>query len=283
MRTTIVAIGALGIALVYAGITSPPRRRRSLWIVRLEEFTRDAGLRRLTGGRFLAVLVGGWLLLFVLSAGVTTSPTIALTVATASAWLVLTGIRSRRERRRRQRGTVWPDAIAVLIAAVRAGVSLPEACIGLTKRGPEELKDGFHAFTSTYRASGSFDAALVALRTELSDPIGDRVAVALGLANEVGGSDLVRVLRALGDFIREDLRVRKEIEARWSWTVTAARVAAAAPWAVLVMMSTRPEAAQAYDSATGALVLVLGGSATIVGYRLMLRAARLPEEPRLPL
>ena len=283
MRTTIVAIGAFGIALIYAGITSPPHRRRSTWLIRLEEFTRDAGFRRLSGGRFPVALVGGWLLLLVLSAGITTSLSIALTVASASVWLVLAATRSRRERRRRQRGTVWPDAIAVLIAAVRAGISLPEACIGLTTRGPEELKAGFHAFTSTYRASGSFDAALVAMRTELSDPIADRVAVALSLANEVGGSDLVRVLRALGDFIREDVRVRKEIEARWSWTVTAARVAAAAPWAVLMMMSTRPEAARAYDSATGALVLALGGFATIIGYRLMLRAARLPDEPRLPL
>ena len=283
MRSTIVAIGALGIALIYAGITSPPRRRRPVWIIRLEEFTHDAGFRRLSGIRFLGILTAGWLLLLILSAGITTSLSIALTIATASVWLVLTTVRSRREERRRQRGTVWPDAIAVLIAAVRAGVSLPEACIGLTNRGPDELKEGFDAFTSTYRASGSFDAALVALRTELSDPIGDRVAVALGLANEVGGSDLVRVLRALGDFVREDLRVRKEIEARWSWTVTAARVAAAAPWAVLLMMSTRPEAARAYDSATGALVLALGGSATIIGYRLMLRAARLPDEPRLPL
>ena len=91
----------------------------------------------------------------------------------------------------------------------------------------------------------------------------------------------MRVLRTLGNFVREDIRVRKEIEARWSWTVTAARVAAGAPWLVLLLMSTRPEAAIAYNSASGVVVVIAGAAATILGYRLMLRAARLPEDRRL--
>ena len=283
MRSTVVALAALGIVLVYAGITAPPIRHKSVVSAKIEAFAREAGLRRITGPGFLGSIVGLWLLLFFIAAGITTSLMVSGAIATAAIWLPIATIRSRGDKKRRARGVVWPDAIAMLIAAVRAGVSLPEACIGLTERGPIELKDGFSAFTSTYRASGSFAAGLVTLRNELADPVADRVAVALGLAYEVGGTDLVRVLRALGDFIREDLRIRKEIEARWSWTVTAARVAAGAPWVVLLLMSTQPEAATAYDSPTGVFVIALGAAATIVGYRLMLRAARLPDEPRLPL
>jgi len=115
----------------------------------------------------------------------------------------------------------------------------------------------------------------------MADPVADRVVTVLVLAHEVGGTDLVRVLRTLGDFVREDLKVRQEIEARWSWTVTAARVAAAAPWLVLVMMSTRPETATAFSSPSGVLVILMGAAATGLGYALMLRAARLPTERRL--
>ena len=276
-------MAALGIVLVYAGITAPPVRRKSVLSAKVEVFAREAGLRRVTGPRFLVSIIGLWCIFLFVAAGITTSLMVSGAIATAAIWLPIAIIRSRGDKRRRARGVVWPDAIAMLIAAVRAGVSLPEACIGLTVRGPIELKEGFSAFTSTYRASGSFPAGLVTLRNELADPVADRVAVALGLAYEVGGTDLVRVLRALGDFIREDLRIRKEIEARWSWTVTAARVAAGAPWVVLLLMATQPEAATAYDSPTGVLVIGLGAAATIVGYRLMLRAARLPDEPRLPL
>jgi tight adherence protein B len=137
------------------------------------------------------------------------------------------------------------------------------------------------AFAATYRASGSFEASLARLRSEFSDPTADRVAASLSLAAQVGGTDLVRVLRALSDFVRDDLRVRKEVEARWSWTVTAARVAAAAPWLVLLMMALRPEAASTYNTPSGATVIFGGAIATFVGYRLMLRAARLPDERRL--
>lgn len=280
MSIGIASIGALGLVLLYAGLTAKTRRHQSRQNF-VDAIARDAGLR--AKGSTVAFGLGGlWLATLLLSAGLTSSLIVAGSIATAVVWLPLALLRTRADKRQRRFGEAWPDAIATLIAAVRAGVALPEACIDLTKRGPVELAPGFEAFAATYRATGSFAAALHRLREVLADPVADRVAVSLGLAHEVGGSDLVRVLRAVGDFVREDLRVRREIEARWSWTVTAARVAAAAPWLVLLMMSTRPEAADAFDSVTGATVIGAGAVATLVGYRLMLRAARLPQDPRLP-
>ena len=280
MTIAIASMGALGLVLVYAGLTTRPGRKPTRKSV-FDRMARDAGLQ--IKGRTVAIgLSALWATTVFLSAGITSSLIVSGALGTAALWLPLALLRTRADRRRRRFGDAWPDAIATLIAAVRAGVALPEACVGLTKRGPRELAPGFEAFAATYRATGSFAAALHRLREVLSDPVADRVAVSLGLAHEVGGTDLVRVLRAIGDFVREDLRVRKEVEARWSWTVTAARVAAAAPWIVLLMMSTRPEAADAYDSITGATIIAVGAAATLIGYRLMLRAARLPQEPRLP-
>jgi tight adherence protein B len=92
---------------------------------------------------------------------------------------------------------------------------------------------------------------------------------------------LGRVLRTLAAFLREDLAVRKEVEARQSWTVVAARVAAAAPWIVLVLVASRPQGRAAFDSVQGMVVLVGGALATVVGYRMMLALGRLPEEPRV--
>lgn len=280
MTVAIASLGALGLVFIYAGLTTKAHsrtRRRSP----LDRIASEAGLG--FSGRALGLgICGLWGATAFLTAGITSSLVVAGALATALVWLPLALLRTRADKRRKRTADAWPDAVATLIAAVRAGVALPEACIGLTQRGPRELLSGFEAFASTYRATGSFEAALHRLRTVLTDPVADRVAVSLALAHEVGGTDLVRVLRALGDFVREDLRVRKEVEARWSWTVTAARVAAAAPWLVLLMMSTRPEAAAAFDSVSGASVIAFGALATFAGYRLMLRAARLPQEPRLP-
>jgi tight adherence protein B len=50
---------------------------------------------------------------------------------------------------------------------------------------------------------------------------------------------------------------------------------------VLALLATRPEAVRAYDSATGALVLAVGGAVSVFAYRAMLRIGRLPEEERV--
>jgi tight adherence protein B len=220
---------------------------------------------------------------FLTIAGITAALPAAAFLAALSAYTPVAVLRHRRAQRRGALREAWPDAIATLVASVRAGVSLPEACASMQDRAPEQLREPFEVFARAYRASSSFIAALGALRNEISDPVADRVVTALRVANDVGGSDLVRVLRTLAAFVRDDVRIRKEIQARWSWTITAARVAAAAPWLVLIIMSLRPEAALAYSSAAGALVIVGGGIATFLGYRLMLRAGRLPEERRLEL
>jgi tight adherence protein B len=101
------------------------------------------------------------------------------------------------------------------------------------------------------------------------------------MARQVGGSDLGRLLRALSAFLREDARTRAELETRQGWTVNAARLAVAAPWVVLGLLSLRPEAVAAYNTAAGSVVLVVGGSLCLIAYRVMLRIGRLPDEERV--
>jgi tight adherence protein B len=280
MSNVVVMVGALGLLLVYEGIVHRDLRR-SRMVVRVDLLLREAGLPGVTTARLALACAGSAFLVSVVTMFLIPSAVVVLLAFGTGAWVPVSYVRLRRHRRRRNLREAWPDALAGLVASIRAGASLAEACSSLATRGPQELRPHFAAFRDTYRSSGSLEAALCRLRNAISDPVADRVIAALTLAHQVGGSDLVRVLRTLADFVREDLRARKEVEARWSWTVTAARVAAAAPWLVLAMMSTRPEAARAYGSGAGAAVVGLGAIATFVGYRLMLRAARLPEDRRL--
>lgn len=280
MRLAISALGAFGLVLVFDGLTMPTPARRRRALASLELLAAEAGFR-LPAGAVAGACVASFITAFVAAAAVASSVVVAAIAAAAAAWTPIARLRAKRARRRRRLHESWPDALALLIASVRAGASLPQACVQLPDRVGDDLRPGWVAFASTYRASGSFSAGIARLRAQLQDPVADRVVVSLSLAHEVGGTELVRVLRALAEQVRDDLRTRKDIEARWSWTVTAARVAAAAPWIVLVLMATRSEAGAAYDSPTGAAVIAAGGAATFVGYRLMLRAGRLPEERRL--
>jgi tight adherence protein B len=89
------------------------------------------------------------------------------------------------------------------------------------------------------------------------------------------------VLRTLSELLRSDARTRAELETRQGWIVNAARLAVAAPWAVLLLLGTRSTTLRAYDSGGGATLLVIGAAVCLVAYRLMLRIGRLPDEPRV--
>ncbi len=89
------------------------------------------------------------------------------------------------------------------------------------------------------------------------------------------------MLRSLSRFLRDDARTRSELESRQAWVVNGARLAAAAPWAVLLALSMQPEVIGRYRSPAGVVVLVVGATGCLIAYRLMVRLGRLPEQRRV--
>jgi tight adherence protein B len=248
------------------------------------------GLRRLLLRAGLPS-VGPWALLGTCAGAGVTAGLVVLAVsrstvvstgfAVLAAWGPLAAVRARARRRKAVLRDLWPEVVDNLASAVRAGLSLPEALAQLGERGPAVLQPAFRAFAADHRTTGRFGEALDALKERLADPVGDRLCEALRITREVGGSDLGRLLRNLSAFLRDDARTRAELEARQSWTVSAARLAVVAPWVVLALLSTRPESVRAYNSPTGVAVLLAGAAARLVAYRLMLRIGRLPVEGRV--
>jgi len=218
---------------------------------------------------------------FVVVLGTSQVPIIAVLFGGFAGLLPVVLVRRRRAQRAVELREVWPEAVDNLASGVRAGLSLPEALAQLGVRGPEQLRSPFRRFGEDYRATGRFGESLDALKRQLADPVGDRVVEALRMAREVGGTDLGRLLRTLSTFLREDARTRSELETRQGWTVNAARLALCAPWVLLLLLSSQPDAVQAYNTAAGTLVLVAGGGVSLVAYRAMLRIARLPTERRV--
>lgn len=272
-----------GLLLVWRALTSDPPRRstRPGWRDRLAESLAQAGIEGVSPGRLVGVSAVLGLVGFVLVAGVSRVALLGLVFGAFAASVPYAAVRARRRRRTVELRDVWPDVVDNLGSAIRAGLALPEALAQLGVRGPEPLRPYFARFAADYRASGRFGDCLDRLKAALADPVGDRVVESLRLAREVGGSDLGRLLRTLSGFLREDARTRAELETRQGWTVSAARLALAAPWLLLLLLSTRPQAVAAYRTASGALVLLGGGAVSFVAYRLMLWIARLPEEQRV--
>lgn len=237
---------------------------------------RSARRLRAGGTCLVAGLAGG-----ALSLAVVPVAGIAIASALACARIPAALARRRVEGLRLARRRAWPEAVDLLASAVRAGETLPAALASLAERGPGPLRSDLGTLVADHRLSGDLGGALRRLAAALGDPAADRFAVTLGFAYRAGGTGLGQVLRALAVSLREDLALRAEITARQSWTVVAARVAAAAPWLVLVIVASRPAALAAYRSSAGAVVLVGGAAATFAGFRVMLSLGRVPEEPRL--
>lgn len=276
---------ALGVGLLLIWRSGPrrgvPSRTSSGFTRRRTTLLRQAGVRGVESHHLFGLQVGAALLAFVFVLLVTSSVSISACFAVFGFAAPVAMVSRLRRRRTTALREIWPEVVDDLTSAVRAGLALPEALSVLGTRGPEPLREPFARFGSRYRATGRFTDGLDQLKADLADPVADRICETLRVAREVGGTDLGRVLRTLSAFLREDARTRAELETRQGWTVNAARLAVAAPWAVLLLLATQQTTLDAYDSTAGVALLIGGGVACVVAYRVMVRIGRLPEDARV--
>jgi len=272
----------IGLLLVWSAFSLPPRaprvrRHRS----RVRDLLARAGLAQVSSSSFVVLCVVLGAAAALLMQIVTGTPPVAVLFGVMGGYLPVVVVAGRARRRQRDFAEVWPEAVDNLASAVRAGLSLPDALGQLSVRGPEPLRPSFDAFALDYQVTGRFGECLDRLKDRLADPVGDRVVEGLRVAREVGGGELGRLLRNLSGYLRDEARTRSELEARQAWTINGARLAVAAPWLVLFMMSFQPSVIRRYASPAGTVVLLFAAGTCLVAYRLMMRIGRLPTERRI--
>lgn len=281
MGAAVGLIGGIGLFFVWLACTVPRTAEGVRRPSRLAVLLARAGLTRHRPRDLIALSLVLALVVFAGMQLLTGTPPIAVVFAVIAGWLPVAWVAGRSRRRLREFARVWPEVVDNLASGVRAGLSLPEAVAGLATRGPEALRPVFADFARVHRATGRFDVALDALKENLADPVGDRVVEGLRVARAVGGGDLGRLLRNLSSHLRDDERIRSELEARQAWAVNASRLAVAAPWAVLLMMSVQTDAVSAFGTAAGSVVLLVAAACCVVAYAVMMRIGRLPVERRV--
>ncbi len=237
----------VGLLLIWrSGPRAPQGRSGPKSPGKRQQLLSEAGLTGINAAQLLALQIGLALVVLVVVLLTTGTVTVSLVFAVFGFAVPLLQVKRLALRRRADLREVWPEVVDNLASAVRAGLSLPEALAALAVRGPEVLRPPFARFAAEYRSSGRFGPCLDRLKADLADPVGDRIVETLRVAREVGGSDLGRVLRTLATFLREDARARAELETRQGWVVSAARLAVAAPWVVLLLLATQSTTLAAY-------------------------------------
>jgi tight adherence protein B len=285
MTLVLGAVFGAGVLLVLSPFVWPlaPRRvvaNRGGPLDALRTLLTLAGMPTLPPTGFIAISILLGLVLGMVAQAVLGVVALSMAAAIVGALAPTTIIGLRVRSRRRASRAVWPDAVDQLVSAVRSGLALPDSVSTLAYTGPAATREAFAGFERDYRVSGNFSRSIDALKESLADPVADRILETLRMAREVGGSDLTLVLRSLSVYLREESAIRSEVEARQSWVTNAARLGVAAPWIVLLLLASRPEAAQAYNSPTGVTVIIVGLVVSVLAYRAMRALGRLPEEKR---
>ncbi|GAA1992057.1 type II secretion system F family protein [Microbacterium pumilum] len=247
---------------------------------RVARLLEDAGLPRVSPTSVVIVSVACAIVAAAVAWLLTQVAPLSLVAAAAAGAAPYAGLRARRSKLLRTRRGLWPDVCDLLIASVRAGMSLSDAVASLGDSAPAPLRPAFAAFAQDVAASGHFDSSAVRLKSALADPTADRIIETLRMARQVGGTELTPVLRALATSVRADTALRGEVESRQSWIRGAAVLGVAAPWVILALLAIRPEGAEAYSSPEGVVLILVGGAISFVAYRVMLRLGRLPEPRR---
>jgi len=211
----------------------------------------------------------------------TRSVVIALAFGTLAAGIAFVTVRAKNNLNEAALIAAWPEVIDHLMSGIQSGLSLTESLAGLSTRGPEVLRPAFTQFKATLYGSGDLTQAIEELKALFAHHGSDQIFEALIISKALGGSELLQILRSLGDFLRQDLALRREIEVKHGWIKNSAHLSAAAPWILLLLLSTQPSTAAAYSTPTGAMILIAGLVMTAIAYIWMNRWGRLPQTPRV--
>jgi tight adherence protein B len=206
---------------------------------------------------------------------------IALAFGALAAGIAFVTVRAKNNLNEAALIAAWPEVIDHLMSGIQSGLSLTESLAGLSTRGPEVLRPAFTQFKTALYGSGDLTQAIEELKALFAHHGSDQIFEALIISKALGGSELLQILRSLGDFLRQDLALRREIEVKHGWIKNSAHLSAAAPWILLLLLSTQPSTAAAYSTPTGAMILIAGLVMTGIAYIWMNRLGRLPQTPRV--
>jgi tight adherence protein B len=226
---------------------------------------------------YLLSWCGSFLLIFFLTASLLLATAFSL-LALAFTYVVLSGRKGKLEL---EVASSWPEVIDHLISGIQSGMSLTESLTELSTRGPVVMRPIFATFKRQVLEDGDFDRGIEFLAERFESHAADQIFQALLISKSLGGSELLSILRTLGNFLRQDLALRNEIAVKQSWIKNSAHLSSTAPWLLLLLLAMQPSTVTAFSTPTGAAILFIGLAMTVLAYIWMTFLSRLPSVPRV--
>lgn len=239
-----------------------------------------AGLKRIGAGPVFIVILGLAILVGFLSAGATGISAFGLFLALGVLAFQFEAITMLATARRRRLAKLWPEVIDSVHSAIVSGLSLSDAFDELAIDGPKPVRHYFADLTNSLDSGITMESAIDSLKSNIGEVHADKFCEVLRLANVSGAESLGSSLAQQSQNLRTDLSLAGQLEAKQSWVVGTAKIAVAAPWIVVALLSVRSENAQVFNSAAGIQVLFVGFIICVSAYRLVNSLGAIPNQPR---
>lgn len=212
------------------------------------------------GGVVLGVLLG--------------SPIFAVVLAIIGAVMPFLWMKHRQHNRLEEFQAQLPDAIDMLVSAMKAGYSFQAAMNFIGEEVPAPLGPEFARFYDEQRLGIDVRSALLSLQTRV-DSMDLKMFVTAVLVQRESGGNLGEVLANISDIMRERFALEGELETLTAESRLSARILAALPLLVFIgMFALNPDFMRPMlQQIPGQIMLAFAGLSVAMGYLVMARIA----------
>jgi tight adherence protein B len=199
-----------------------------------------------------------------------------LLVGAVLGWLLAMAYRSiKASRRANLFAEQLPDAIQLVIGAIRSGFSLPQALDAVVRESPEPVAAEFGRALAEHRLGADLSDALEAVVHRTGSDDLNWAVMAIRIHREVGGN-LAEVLQTTVDTIRERARLRRHVRSLSAEGRLSAWVLIGLPILLgLFMFSFRRDYLRPlYTEPIGMAMLLVGGGLLVLGIVWMSRTVK---------
>ena len=187
---------------------------------------------------------------------------------------------SRESKRKVKQQEAWPAFVDGFASALTSGLGRVEALEVAISRCPVILKPGFETVSTALQRKRAQDA-LSTLKDSFESASVDEFAELMIINERLGGAGTALVLKTHAQRCRDKSAADAMARSKTTSTLTIAKLGVTAPWVLLLLLISRPESAESFETPAG-LSILLGGLATcVVAYRLIVLLGRMPSEVRV--
>ncbi len=243
------------------------------WVGGLSVQLTRAGLTMRPATFFMIVLTSG--MLGVLLGSRMYGGIMAVFVFAAGWFLPIIWLKWRQKRRLREFEQQLPDAIEMLVSAMRAGYSFQAATQFIGEEIIDPLGPEFARFYDEQRLGIDVRTALIGMQGRM-DSLDLKMFVTAVLIQRETGGNLGEVLSNLAEIIRQRIAMRSQIQTLIAEPKLSARFLAALPVAVFAILSLfNPDFfdPMTAEGSVGRSVLIGAAISVTVGYMIMMKIA----------